>query len=498
MAFVGMVSIAAQGGEIDVTQAQLFIDDDVIESSTLLQRIIHQPIRHSLNPLLSPEEPWEGTGLNYVGGVYRDEKTGQFRAWYVGTVGGNVPGMPKVFFPICLITSDDGVKWKRPKLDIHSHLTGGPNNIVLHMESGCIAAPNILYNPGDVERPWKLIIHHSPSTPCRYNVRLASSADGVRWQWETEEGFYAGFHDRLTAMFDPTEKDSPYLLFSRPGAIARDFPLLYADRVRTREVYQARLAADGRRLSTIPKLTVRPDVEDDPFTEVYHMSAFRYESLYLGYLLLYRSNETPSADVELIASRDAVTWHRLRPRTPFIPSLLPEGRRTGQWDAGGVQPTLNGPIAHNGSLWIYYYGHPAFHDNRHLKGEGRLGVARLRMDGFASLRANWREGYVTTKSFVWPGGTLQVNCEILGGNGTREDAWVRTAILDETGQPLPGLSRTENDPIVTDVVAGEPTWSGRSQDLQHVIGKRIRLRFFLREAEIYSFRAVKQQTTPQP
>lgn len=483
---------SAQASEIDARQTQLFIDDEIIESSTLLQRVVHQPIRYSMNPLLSPEEPWEGSGLNYFGGVYRDEKTGLFRAWYVGTVAGNVPGMPKVYFPVCLITSQDGIRWTRPKLMVNSHLTGGPNNIVLHLESGCIAAPNILHTPEDARRPWKLIIHHSPTTPCRYNVRMASSADGVHWQWETEGGFHAGFHDRLTAMFDPASKDAPYLLFSRPGAAARNYPLLYADRVRTREVYQARLAADGRSLATTPRLTVRPDLEDDPFAEIYHMSAFRYESLYLGYLLLYRSNESPSAEVQLITSRDAVNWQRPRPRTPFIPSLLPEGRKTGQWDAGGAQTTLSGPIAHHGALWIYYYGHPAFHDNRHLKGEGRLGVARLRMDGFASLRANWREGYVTTKPFIWPGGKLRVNCEILGGNGTREDAWVRVAILDEGGRPLPGLSRVESDAIVTDVVAGEPTWSGRSQDLQHLAGKRIRLRFFLREAEIYSFRVDKE------
>jgi len=485
----GMLGAPARCAEIDVRETQLFIDDAIIESTTLLQRVIHQPIRYSMNPLFSPEEPWEGTGLNYLGGVFRDEKTGQFRAWYVGTVSGNVPGMPKVFFPICLITSQDGIKWTRPKLDVNSHLTGGPNNIVLHLESGCIAAPNILHNPDDAQRPWKLIIHHSPTTPCRYNVRLASSADGVHWQWETEGGFHAGFHDRLTAMFDPVDKSAPYLLFSRPGSVARDNPLLYADRVRTREVYQARLAADGRSLSTTPRLTVRADLEDDPFTEVYHMSAFRYKSLYLGYLLLYRSHESPSGELELITSRDGVNWQRPRPRTPFIPSLLPEGRKSGQWDAGGVQPVLNGPIVHQDALWIYYYGQPAFHDNRHLKGDGRLGLARIRMDGFASLRAKWREGYVTTKPFLWTGGKLRVNCEITGGNGTREDAWVRTAILDEAGQSLPGFSRAESDAIVMDVVAGEPTWSGKSQDLQHLAGKRIRLRFFLREAEIYSFRA---------
>jgi hypothetical protein len=42
-------------------------------------------------------------------------------------------------------------------------------------------------------------------------------------------------------------------------------------------------------------------------------------------------------------------------RMPFIPSLLPEGRKLGRWDVGGAQPTLSGPILHNGVLlWSYY------------------------------------------------------------------------------------------------------------------------------------------------
>ena len=117
-----------------------------------------------------------------------------------------------------------------------------------------------------------------------------------------------------------------------------------------------------------------------------------------------------------------------------------------------------------------------------------MGLAKLRLDGFASLRANFREGIVTTKPFLWPGGKLTFNYTILGGAGSRE-SWVRVEVLDEQGRVLPGYSREQSDPVFNDVIAGKPTWSMKPQNMDHLIGNRIRLRFHLRGAEIYSFRS---------
>src|SRR3954451_1740553 len=64
--------LAAAEFKIDVRQAQLFLDDEIIEHSPLLQRVVHQPVRSPLNPIYRPEAPWEGGTMNYLGGVYRD------------------------------------------------------------------------------------------------------------------------------------------------------------------------------------------------------------------------------------------------------------------------------------------------------------------------------------------------------------------------------------------------------------------------------------------
>jgi len=94
---------------------------------------------------------------------------------------------------------------------------------------------------------------------------------------------------------------------------------------------------------------------------------------------------------------------------------------------------------------------------------------------------------------VWPGGRLEVNCRIQGGNGTPDDGWVRVAILDEHGQAVLGYSRSESDPLVIDsnhpAAPKAATWSKKPPDLNALTGKKIRLRLFLRQADLFSFRA---------
>ena len=117
-----------------------------------------------------------------------------------------------------------------------------------------------------------------------------------------------------------------------------------------------------------------------------------------------------------------------------------------------------------------------------------MGVARLRPDGFASIRAHWREGVLTTRSFKWPGGKLVINCKTMG---VPNESWLRIALLDENGRDIPDYSREQSDPIEGDQIAATPTWSNKPQNMDPFNGKKIRLRFFMRQADLYSFKAQK-------
>ena len=63
--------------------------------------------------------------------------------------------------------------------------------------------------------------------------------------------------------------------------------------------------------------------------------------------------------------------------------------------------------------------------------------------------------------------------------------WVE--VQDDAGTPLPGYTREDADEIIGDEIAHTVTWKG-SSDLAHLAGKAIRLRFVMKDADLYSIR----------
>ena len=133
---------------MDVRQAQLFIDDEIIEHQTLLERILHQPARPRGNPVLCPEKPWEGESIAFCAGVYRVSETGGYRMWYA-TSGVLLGGYTHC---ICVAESDDGVSWQRPELDFYREAAGGPSNIVWATDQ-VLDGPTVSARPSGLRTP---------------------------------------------------------------------------------------------------------------------------------------------------------------------------------------------------------------------------------------------------------------------------------------------------------------------------------------------------------
>jgi hypothetical protein len=105
---------------IDVGR-QLFVDDFLIEKTTL-RRQFHQPVKHVGNPVLKPETELElnkgycPAASPFSDGCFYDPKDKLFKLWYhAGWMDG-----------VALALSDDGIHWRRPKLDVVS----GTNRVV--------------------------------------------------------------------------------------------------------------------------------------------------------------------------------------------------------------------------------------------------------------------------------------------------------------------------------------------------------------------------------
>jgi len=86
-------------------------------------------------------------------------------------------------------------------------------------------------------------------------------------------------------------------------------------------------------------------------------------------------------DTELIWSHDGgYQWNRAPKRPAF---LSPSAER--RWDDTWTSLPTNAPIRHQGRLWCYYSGRSGAHSAQFPTNDGAIGLAMLRIDGFASL-----------------------------------------------------------------------------------------------------------------
>jgi hypothetical protein len=210
-------------------------------------------------------------------------------------------------------------------------------------------------------------------------------------------------------------------------------------------------------------------------------AAFMYEDAYLGFLWVFDHNKT--AEGELTFSRDGVEWQRLFPGEYFFPRGQP-----GSWDSLMILP--NAPVVHQDKIWIYYAGWNLPYSEAAIeKAEGgwfeegqrlqrAIGLATLRLDGFVSLNAGKQDGTITTKALLTSGNSLLVNARIRGE--------LRVEILDENNQPIPGYTASDCRSLQSDELRYKVRWKGKS-GLLALAGKPIKLRFHLRDGDLYAF-----------
>ncbi len=108
-----------------------------------------------------------------------------------------------------------------------------------------------------------------------------------------------------------------------------------------------------------------------------------------------------------------------------------------------------------------------------------VGLATLRLDGWVSVDADKKEGTLTTKPLVFEGDQLIINAQAPQGV-------VAVEILDQSGRPWSGFSRSECDVFSDDAIRHTVTWNGRA-GLPLRGDVPIRFRFYLRDAKLFSF-----------
>ena len=109
----------------------------------------------------------------------------------------------------------------------------------------------------------------------------------------------------------------------------------------------------------------------------------------------------------------------------------------------------------------------------------------LRIDGFVSLRAPARGGQLQTKPLVFEGGNLTLNASTSGGKHPSRNPGRR-------GPPIPGYALADCAEIFGDELSRVVRWRNGG-DVRPLSGKTVRLRFVLKDADLYAFQFVAYQ-----
>jgi hypothetical protein len=392
--------------------------------------------------------------------------------------------------------STDGTSWSR----------GGRTSAVTPTGTGGVVE-NPAWTSGGTQPRYFMLRPGAATDPNRHYYYMNQSSDGVTWSpvpgatpipgWDVGNVTYDPVTRRFVAMTKQVPVDyAPPAVAPGPRTVwvstSTDFKSWSAPR--------PSFAADLRDDELIPAGTGKLGMV--PWTEVYGMPALRYGDQYLGLPWLFDIAYSPNRDggdpgpdkgrshIGLAASRDLVTWSR-----PNRDSLLTPGP-AGAWDWGfQMTGTTMDTVRLADGRWqtrLWYSSFAGEHvcsatDVQAGKctvptGASRIGRVTWPTDRFLSFRAASGGGSVTTRPLTPAGGALTVNYDPGTGGGA-----LRVEVLDASGQPIPGYTAAEADPVTVDALApgARVTWGTRTT-LPTGLGP-IRLRFHLTGGDLYAF-----------
>jgi hypothetical protein len=175
------------------------------------------------------------------------------------------------------------------------------------------------------------------------------------------------------------------------------------------------------------------------------------------------------SDAVFMSSRDGVSWDR-----PFLEAWVRPGRDPKNWTERSNMPAWGIAATAPGEWSMYISEHYRWSDNR-LR---RLVIPRHRL---ASAHAGARRGEFTTRPVTFAGNRLVLNY------ATSALGSLQVEVQDAAGKPVAGFALDEMAPLFGDELERGVEWKAGA-DLAAIAGKPVRLRFVLRDADLFALR----------
>lgn len=453
-------------------EPQFFIDDFIVDNhwanqfrTESIRRVFHAPRKDEHNPVIAED----GGYVNVV----RDDQTGKFRMWYQ-TYWDQGQNPRQYTYGTAYAESVDGIRWQLPKLGRHEFKGTRDNNIVMLGPGGSRAECQFLLNlPPEHRHGYQYVMLYTTDARGQRGLHLIGSHDGIDWDPASDVRIAADYLPDTQSSIVWDAQQGKFVCFTRATNI-------YPAAGQRRRIARLENSELWSAWPIHPENILLPDDLDiqGGHSKFYGMPT-RYEAgIYWGFLWPYQ----PDKDIctELAFSRDGRNFQRL----PNRPRMVEPGTGA-DWDRGMVLGS--GWVEVGDEWWIYYAGHDGPHNAQQIK--SGIGLARLRKEGFVSLRSPPGGGVVVTRLLRWPGGKLLVNADAGQGELT-------VRVTDYARQPISGFDARPSLPTTGNSVSQEVKWA--NGDIRKLQDRMIRLEFTLRNSvDLYSFRAARENTVPK-
>ena len=469
---------------------QVFWDEYLIDSgrTTAFSRLMH-PVKREMSMELG--QGAELFSISYPCVVHDDKG---YKMYYMPWRKGG-SGL------LAVIESDDGINWRRPRLDIFDRPELEENNIVIdELKDGCF----VFYDTNPACPPsekYKAITQAKmldSDGENRTSLGCYISPDGYHFTLSHRLTPYGTFDSLNTAMWDGKRYVCYYRSFHNLPGVDNDKLLTMKEiyhfgkavNLATRDIRV--MYSDDFRNWSRPELIKFDDGKDYPLytnnIEIYG----RAPEMMIGFPVRYcermewtknieqmpsyqtkkKATETVedrtgrvATDCVFMCSRDGKMWHRYNEAF-----MTPGYEEEHNWIYGDCY--LSYGLIDSGKENYYIYT-----IDRHFSFDFPKTVNRheIRKDGFACYMADGEEKTLVTKPLIFDGSAPHLNFS------TSAYGYIFMSVLDESGAPLSDESfEVYGDNIDRTVFFAD------GSDFSRYAGKPVRLKFRMRDAKLFS------------
>jgi hypothetical protein len=461
------------------SRLELFTDDWLIAGMAGgAQLRLHHPEPREI--ALVCDAPWEGNGCVYATVMHDGDR---YRMYYRG---GDYRITPTEYteahrLVYCYAESTDGIHWVKPDLGIVEFDGSRANNIILDGRGGHSFAPFRDDNPACAPEARYKAIGNGGGEEGLY---VLQSPDAVHWSFMAERPVITkgAFDSQNLAFWDAARGE--YRAYFRDFRDGRDIKTCSSP--------------DFLTWSEPVWLGYAPGRSGELYTNQI-VPYYRAPHIFLGFPTRYADRGwTANHDyLPQLEHRRVRAGASAREGSAVTEGLFMSAHEPGSfrmWPEAFIRPGLRTRDAwFYGDLYqawglvetasaiadappeISLYASEGYHQQTGTK----FRRYTLRQDGFVSVEAPLSGGEFTTRPLSFAGRELVLNLS------TSAAGSVRVEVQDADGKPLPGFALADCPEVFGDDLARPVSWAGGG-DLAALAGTPVRLRFELKDADLYS------------